>query len=239
MAPVVYKNLMLKLSGEAMWDEQGNVYDYERLDHILSQMAYLAQRHALAVVIGWGNIWRYRDNIKTGIERVTSDYVGMTATIINAIVLSEKMAQRGHKIIVYTPKHMQIPNCTHPYNVHQAREHLRNGRIVFCAGGTGNPYATTDAAAVGKALELKCDMVIKATKVDGVYTADPFQDPKATKYQEITRNEALDRRVAVMDYPALALAAEERLPIWVCRLDQIAQLGEKEIGTWIAEEQDA
>jgi uridylate kinase len=226
---------MLKLSWEAMSDEQGNVYDYEKLDIILAQMAILAQKHALAVVIWWGNIWRYRDNKQTGIGRVTSDYIGMTATIINAIVLSEKLSQRGHKVVVYSPQNMQIPHCTLPYNVHQAREDLRSGCIVFCAGGTGNPYATTDAAAVCKALELHCDVMIKATKVDGVYSADPFQDPQATKFSHLSRVQALQDRVAVMDHPALALAHDEKLPIWVCRLDNLDQLGKGDIGTWICE----
>lgn len=230
------KRILLKLSGEALWGTTGEVYDYEKLNDILHKVSNLASKADLAIVMWWGNIWRYRDNVNTRIERVTSDYIGMTATIINAIVISEKMTQLWRPIALYSPGNMQIPNCTSVYDVHKVRENMYAGKIVFCAWWTGNPYATTDSAAIFRALELKCDIVIKATKVDGIYTADPLRFPEAVKYDTMSLQDAFEKQVDIMDHPALALAADEQLPIWVCKLEDIDACWQKWVGTRVLPE---
>lgn len=233
MTQVMKKKVLLKLSGEALSNGGAEVYDYAKLDDLLDKISDLSHRVELGIVVWGGNIWRYKDNVGTGIERVTSDYIGMTATIINAIVLSEKLAQRGCSVSVYSPGNMQIPNCTRVYDVHKVRSDLAAGNIVFCAGGTWNPYATTDSAAIFRALELNCDVMIKATKVDGIYTDDPARVPDAQKYDVLHLDEAFELQVNIMDHPALALAADEQLPIWVCRLHDIDKYGDEHIWTWV------
>lgn len=236
MMQVTRKKVLLKLSGEALSNGGAEVYDYTKLDDLLDKISDLSHRVELGIVVWGGNIWRYKDNVSTGIERVTSDYIGMTATIINAIVLSEKLAQRGRRVSVYSPGNMQIPNCTRVYDVHAVRGDLAAGSIVFCAWGTGNPYATTDSAAIFRALELACDVMIKATKVDGIYTDDPVRVPGAKKYDVLSLEDAFRLQVDIMDHAAMALACDERLPIRVCRLHDIDKYGEEGIWTWVLPE---
>lgn len=230
------KRILLKLSGEALSGTTGEVYDYDKLSSLLQKVSDLAHKADLAIVLGGGNIRRYRDNINTNIERVTSDYIWMTATIINAIVISEKMAQLGHEVAVYSPGNMQIPNCTWVYNVHTVREDMAAGKIVFCAWGTWNPYATTDSAAICRALELKCDLVIKATKVDGIYSKDPLRFADAVKYDTMTLEEAAQKQVNIMDHPAIALAVDEKLPLRVCKLEEIDACWKTWVWTWVLPE---
>lgn len=226
----IKKKILLKLSGEALADPTGDVYEYKKLDILLQKISDLAKRVELSIVLWWGNIWRYKDNISSGIERVTSDYIGMTATLINAIVIAEKLAHLGHVTRVYAPATMQIANCTHVYNVGLAREAMADGNIVFCAWGTWNPYCTTDSAAVLRALELNCDLMIKATKVDGIYTDDPVRVPGAKKYDILTLQEATRLHLNVMDHPAFAMAADERLPLRICNIEDIDLCGQS--GKW-------
>ncbi|HVZ95185.1 MAG TPA: UMP kinase, partial [Phycisphaerales bacterium] len=168
---------------------------------------------SVGLVIGGGNIVRGSQLSKTGMDRVAADYMGMLGTVINALALREALEISGHPARCMTA--VGIPAVAEPFIRLRAINHLEKGRIVILAGGTGNPYFTTDTAATLRATELGCDIVLKATKVDGVYTADPKKDPKATRYEQLTFAEAIQKHLAVMDQTALAMCQEQKLPVIV------------------------
>jgi uridylate kinase len=205
---------LLKLSGEALGGSRQHGIDFEMVRTIASQVESV---HALgvqvALVVGAGNIFRGLAAARRGFDRAAGDYMGMLATVINALALQEGLEQIGLEARTMTA--LQMPQVAEPYIRRRAMRHMDKGRIVILAGGTGNPYFSTDTAAALRAVELECEVVMKATKVDGVYTADPFQDPTATKLDRIGYLEAINRGIEVMDSTALTLCMDNKVPILI------------------------
>jgi uridylate kinase len=210
------KRVMLKISGEALSKEgKGNGIHQPTLYELAGRVAELANTDGiqLAIVIGGGNIWRWRDTTGTGIERTASDAMGMLATIMNAVALQAALESHGAHTRVLSA--IQVPQLAEAYIPRKGIRHLEKGRVVVCAGGTGNPYFTTDSAAALRALELNCDLLLKATKVDGVYDKDPEKHADAKKYDNLTFREAIERHLDVMDQAAFSLCEDAGLPICV------------------------
>ena len=210
-----YKRILLKLSGEVLKNpEKGDCIDASRL-------AFMAERvkkiHKLGVevgiVLGGGNIFRGLSGTKSGVNRVVGDSMGMLATIINGLAMMNALEQIGVPTRVMTA--IDMPKLAEPFIQRRALRHLEKGRVCIFAGGTGNPFFSTDSAAALRASEIGADAVLKATKVDGIYTADPMQDPKAKKYGSLRYETALEKRLKVMDSAAFALCMDNNIPIVV------------------------
>jgi uridylate kinase len=214
-----YKRVLLKLSGEALLGKKEFGIDQEFLKKIASE---LKEIHALGVelsiVIGGGNIFRGVAGEKEGLNRARADYMGMLATLINALALQDVLEREG--LPVRTMSALEVIEVAETYIREKALKHLEKGRILILACGTGNPFFTTDTAAILRALELGCEVIFKATKVDGVYDRDPKLDPTAQKFDEITYDEVLSRNLKVMDATAFSLARDHKLPILVFNLFQ-------------------
>lgn len=228
---------MLKISGEVLGDTHGQGIDTKALNKIAKEIANLSKHKIQVVVVnGGGNIWRYRDTKNSGIERTTSDYMGMMATIMNGVALQSAIERHGVYCRVATA--LDLPQIAEPYIRRRALRHLEKNRIVICAGGTGNPYFTTDTAAALRAVELECDVILKATKVDGVYSADPNKDKKAKLYKKLTYLEAIEKNLQVMDQTAFSLCRESKLSIVVFNMhheDAILHAAQgKDIGTLVS-----
>jgi uridylate kinase len=213
--PVKYKRVLLKLSGEALMGEQGYGIDAAVLQYLAGE---LKQVHELgveiAIVIGGGNILRGKTAASAGMDRAQADYMGMLATVINALALQDAIeANTGIATRVQTG--IDMPEVAEPFIRRRAIRHLEKGRIVILAAGTGNPYFTTDTAAALRAIELHCEVLLKATKVDGVYDDDPMFNAAARRFSEISYMRALNMGLAVMDGAALSLGRENQLPIVV------------------------
>jgi uridylate kinase len=209
-----YKRVLLKISGEAFAGSNGADFDYKKLHHIAAQIRDVAKLGVQTiVVVGAGNIWRYRDTQDSGIERTASDAMGMLATIMNSVALQSALEGLGSATRVCSA--INVPQLAEPYVRRRAERHLEKGRIVICAGGTGNPYFTTDSAAALRALELECDVILKASTVDGIYDSDPQKNKKAKKYDTLTFQEAIEKNLQVMDQAAFSLCREQNLPIIV------------------------
>lgn len=207
-----YRRVLLKISGEALADGFG--FDYGKLHHIAAQIvAVWKQEIDVVIVIGAGNIWRYRDTTESGIERTASDAMGMLATIMNAVALQSAIEKLGAVTRVCSA--INVPQLAEPYLRRRAERHLEKRRIIICAGGTGNPYFTTDSAAALRALELRCDVILKASTIDGVYDADPKVNPHAKKYERVTFQEVIEKNLKVFDQSAFSLCREQNLPIIV------------------------
>lgn len=213
MAPV-YRRILLKLSGEALMGPGAYGIHKETIDAIVAQ---IKEVHALgveiAIVIGGGNIFRGVSPAAIGIDRATADYMGMLATVMNALALKDAMTQCGMSARVQSALPMQ--QVAEPYIRNKALQYLEDKKVVIFAAGTGNPFFTTDTAAALRGMEMGVDVMIKATKVDGVYTADPNKNPNATRYQKISFNEAINQDLKVMDATALALCRDNKLAIKV------------------------
>jgi len=228
------KRILLKLSGEALQWKQWYGIDPAFLAHIAEKIVYLAQdRHLeIAIVIGGGNIFRGIQLEEWWFDRVIWDQMGMLATIINWLAVGEAIEAAGVDVRVMSavPTH----RVAEDFIARRALRHMEKGRVVICVGGTGNPYATTDSAAVLRALELQCDSVIKATKVDGIYDKDPHKHDDAVHYEILSLEEALHKNLRIMDQTAIALAHDEDMPIFVCRIEDIHLIGTEEIkGTYV------
>ncbi len=231
-----YKRILLKLSGEALLGSKEFGIDQAVLNRIAEE---LKEIHSLgveiAVVIGGGNIFRGVTGEKEGLNRARADYMGMLATLINALALQDVLERKG--VPVRTMSALEIIEVAEPYIREKALKHLEKGRVLLLACGTGNPFFTTDTASVLRALELQAEILMKATKVDGVYDRDPLKDSSAKKFDEISFNEVLLRNLKVMDATAFSLARDHNLPIMVFNLFQEgnikrAVMGEK-VGTII------
>ncbi|MGI5939489.1 MAG: UMP kinase [Thermoleophilia bacterium] len=211
----VYKRVLLKLSGEALVGDQGYGIDPQKLGAVAGEVAYVAANGTqLAVVVGGGNIFRGVAGASQGIERATADYMGMLATVMNAMALQDALRKLGVGSRVLSAIHMQ--EICEPYIRGRAIRHLEKGRVVIFAAGTGNPYFSTDTAAALRALEIGAEGLLMAKKkFDGVYDADPEIDPQARLIPEITHREALEAGLRVMDSTALSLCMDNRLPILV------------------------
>ncbi len=216
---VKYSRVLLKLSGEALAGSQGFGIDPPVVDRITDEVKAVHEMGvALGLVIGGGNIVRGASASAQGMDRVSADYMGMLATIINALAIQDLLEKKGVDTRVMTA--IRMDELAEPYIRRRALRHLEKGRVVIFAGGTGNPYFSTDTAAALRAIEMEAQVVIKATKVAGVYTADPVKDPSAEFLPAITFQEVVTRELAVMDGPAVSLCKENGLPIIVLDLDR-------------------
>jgi uridylate kinase len=214
-----YHRVLLKLSGEALAGERGYGIDLQVVSNIADQITRVHEMGVqVALVVGGGNIFRGMAASERGFDRATGDYMGMLATVINALAVQEALERIG--IPARTMTAIQMPQVAEPYIRRRAVRHLEKGRIVILAAGTGNPYFTTDTTAALRAVEIEADVILKATKVDGVYTADPKVDPSATKITSIGYLEVLNRGIEVMDNTALTLCMDNDVPIVVFDLLQ-------------------
>jgi uridylate kinase len=209
-----YKRVLLKLSGESLCGESSHGIKPDALSSIVAEIK-LAHAHGLqiGIVVGGGNIWRGEQDRGEAISRVTADYMGMLATLINALALQDALESLGVPSRVQSA--VEINKLSEPYIRRKAIRHLEKGRVVIFAGGTGNPYFTTDTAAALRAVEIEAEVVLKATKVDGVYTADPKKDKTAKKFEKLTFMDSIKQRLKVMDTTALTLCMENRMPVVV------------------------
>ncbi len=219
MAGAVFKRVLLKLSGEALMGELPYGTDPERVKAIAAQVNDMRARGVeVAIVVGAGNIFRGMKGAAAGMDRATADYIGMLATVLNALPLQDALEKIGAEVRVQSA--LSISEVAEPYIRRRAMRHLEKGRIVVFAAGTGNPFFTTDTAAALRAAEIHAEMILMAKNgVEGVYTADPARDPGAQFIPELTHMEALERRLRVMDSTALALCMENRMPINVFNMD--------------------
>lgn len=212
-----YGRVLLKLSGEALAGDQGFGISPPIVDKLMEEIEVVhSMGVALGVVIGGGNIVRGTIASQQGMDRVSADYMGMLATVINALALQDVLERRGVETRVLTAIRME--QLAEPYIRRRALRHLEKGRVVIFAGGTGNPYFSTDTAAVLRGIEMEADVIIKATKVEGVYTADPVKDPSAEFIPEISFTDVMTRDLKVMDAAAISLCKENEIPIIVLNL---------------------
>ncbi len=212
MAAPAYKRILLKLSGEALMGSDAYGINRETLAGIVAEIKSIADLGVeIGVVIGGGNIFRGVAGSASGMDRATADYMGMLATVMNAMALADAMRQAGLNGRVQSA--LNIEQVVEPYIRGKAIRYLEEGKIVVFAAGTGNPFFTTDTAAALRGSEIGAEIVIKATKVDGVYTADPKKDPSAQRFHRVSFDEAIGRNLQVMDATALALCRDQKLPI--------------------------
>ncbi len=207
-----YKRILLKLSGEALMGEEDYGIDPKIINRIAAEIHEIHQLGLeIGIVIGGGNIFRGAGLAKSGIDRVTGDHMGMLATVMNSLALQNAIEKHGSKVRVMSA--IQIHEVCEDYIRRRAIRHLEKGNITVFAAGIGNPFFTTDSAASLRAIEIDAEVVIKATKVDGVYSADPEKDPKAIKYATLTYDEVIERKLAVMDTAAVVLCRDQNMPI--------------------------
>ncbi len=214
MARLKYKKVLLKMSGEALMGDKGYGIDPGTVDFLAKEIKDIASMGVqLSIVIGGGNIFRGVQASLQGMERASADYMGMLATVINALALQNALEK--YQLPTRVQSAIEMQELAEPYIRRKAIRHLEKGRIVIFAAGTGNPYFTTDTAAALRAMEIGADVIIKGTKVDGVYSADPVKDPAARKYSRLTYMEVLRKGLAVMDSTAVTLCMDNNLPIVV------------------------
>ena len=214
---VVYKRILLKLSGESLAGPGGFGIDPTQA-RVIAQLVQRVQTMGVdvAIVIGAGNLWRGATGENRGMDRATADYMGMLATVMNALALMDALEQLG--VVTRVMSAIEMRTVAEPYIRRRAIRHLEKGRVVIFGGGTGNPYFSTDTAAALRATEIDADVVIKATKVDGVYDSDPKTNPNAVKFERLTHMETLSRRLNVMDSTAVSLCMDNDMPILVLNL---------------------
>jgi len=236
MAQLKYKRILLKLSGEALSGDQGYGITTSVLEQYSEEIKQVVDMGVeVAIVIGGGNIFRGVTGESSGIDRVQGDYMGMLATVINAMAIQSALERQGLYTRVMSA--IKMEQVCEPYVRRRAVRHLEKGRVVIFGAGTGNPYFTTDTTASLRAIEIEADVVLKGTKVDGVYTADPFKDKTATRFKTITFQDVYEKKLSVMDLTAFTLCKENSLPIIVFDMNQRGNLlrlaqGE-EVGTLI------
>ena len=231
-----YKRILLKLSGESLMGGQGYGIDPQRVGEYARQIKEAAQGGVeIAIVIGGGNIFRGLAGAARGVDRVKGDQMGMLATVINSLALSSALESIGQPAQVFTAVNM-FPIGEH-YSKWKAIDAMRAGKVAIIAGGTGNPFFTTDTGAALRGIEVEADVMLKGTRVDGIYTADPEKDPTATKFDEISYDEIYTRGLKVMDLTATTLCKENKLPIIVFDMDTVGNLRKviagEEIGTLV------
>jgi uridylate kinase len=236
-ASPVYPRILLKLSGEALMGEMNFGISPAVMGYLASEIQQVvASGVQVALVVGGGNIFRGEGLARAGMDRVTGDHMGMLATVINALALQDAVERHGLEARVMSA--LKINQVCEDYIRRRALRHLEKGRVVIFAAGTGNPFFTTDSAAALRAVEVGADLLLKATQVDGIYTADPKKDPSATRYAELTYDEALSRRLGVMDQTALVMARDHRLKLCVYDMSRPGALmrilsGATDIGTHV------
>ncbi len=222
-ATLKYKRLLLKLSGEALTGKSGYGIDMNVVDRLANDVAAAVAAGAqIAIVIGGGNIFRGLQGAANGMERATADYMGMLATVMNSLAFQGALEKL--KVSSRVQSAIPMPTVCESYVRPKAMHHLRKGRVMIFAAGTGNPFFTTDTAATLRAIETGCDAMAKATQVDGVYSADPKRDPNATRYDKLSYSEVLSRDLKVMDGAAIALARDNKLPVIVFSVEEPGNL---------------
>ena len=217
MSDLKYKRILLKLTGEALAGESGHGINVADVEVIASRVKEVREMGVeVAIVIGAGNLWRGVQGLERGMDRSTADYMGMLGTVMNAMALMDALERQG----VYTRvmSAIEMRAVAEPYIRRRAIRHMEKGRVVIFGGGTGNPFFSTDTAAALRATEIDADVVIKATKVDGVYDSDPNKNPRAKKFDKLDYIEVLNRRLTVMDSTAITLCMENHMPILVLNL---------------------
>ncbi len=230
----IYKRIVLKLSGEALQGELPSGIDPKIMSSLAERIRQLKKLNVdIAIVVGGGNIFRGVTGTRRGIDRSTSDYMGMLATVINGLALQDALEKAGVMTRVLTA--IEMKELAEPYIRRRAIRHLEKNRVVIFVGGTGNPYFTTDTAAVLRAVELNADIVLKATKVDGIYSADPVKSKTAKRYRSLKHIDVLKKRLKVMDSTAISLCMDNNLPLVVFNIKKVGHIerivmGEK-IGT--------
>jgi uridylate kinase len=232
-----YRRILLKLSGEALAGEVGYGIDPRKAEDIASRIQAVKDLGVdVAIVIGAGNLWRGRIGLERGMDRATADYMGMLGTMMNALALMDAMERRG--MVTRVQSAVEMHAVAEPYIRRRAIRHLEKGRVVILGGGTGNPYFSTDTAAALRAMEIDADVLIKATKVDGVYDKDPLLNSDAVRFDHLSYMETINRRLEVMDSTAISLCMDNNLPILVINLwepDDLRQaLYGKQVGTLVS-----
>ena len=234
--PHTYKRILLKLSGESLMGSQDYGIDSVRVNQYADEIIAVAKSGIqVAVVIGGGNIYRGMQAAGNGIDRVQGDHMGMLATMINSLALQSAMEAKGYKTRLMSA--IKMEQVAEPFIRRRAVRHLEKGRIVIFGAGTGNPYFTTDTAASLRAIEIEADVILKGTRVDGIYTADPEKDKTATKYDRISFTEVYEKGLNVMDLTAFTLCNENKLPIIIFDMNKPGNLGRlmkgEQVGTLV------
>ena len=212
-----YRRILLKLSGEALAGPEGYGIDPHRAEDIAARVKDVRDLGVdIAIVIGAGNLWRGTSGLERGMDRATADYMGMLATMMNALALMDAMER--HDIVTRVQSAIEMQAVAEPYIRRRAIRHLEKGRVVILGGGTGNPFFSTDTAAALRAVEIEADVLIKATKVDGIYDSDPMTNPDAVRFETLTYMETINQRLRVMDSTAISLCMDNNLPILVLNL---------------------
>jgi uridylate kinase len=233
--PSPYRRILLKISGEALSNGDFG-FDYSKLHDIALQIKQVVEKDVqVVIVVGGGNIWRYRDTTESGIERTASDAMGMLATIMNSVALQSALEKIGCYTRVCSA--INVPQLAEPYLRRRAARHLEKKRVVICSGGTGNPFFTTDSAAALRALELECDVLLKASNVDGIYDKDPHKHKDAKRYDTVSFQEVIEKNLQVMDQSAFSLCRDGKLPIVVFNFNDkgalLAAATGKKVGTTV------
>ena len=219
MSKLAYQRILLKLSGEALMGDEDYGIDPKVINRLALEVLEAQQAGAeIALVVGGGNIFRGAGLAAKGMDRVTGDHMGMLATVMNALAMRDALERANISAIVMSA--ISMVGVTDHYDRRKAMRHLNSKEVVIFAAGTGNPFFTTDSAACLRAIEIDADVVLKATKVDGVYTADPFKDPHAEKFDHLTYDEVLDRKLGVMDLTAICLCRDHKMPLRVFNMNK-------------------
>ncbi len=234
----VFKRILLKISGEALMGDQNYGIDTKVAESVAQEIKDVHELGVeVAVVVGGGNIFRGVSKSAGNMDRSSADYIGMLATVMNAVVLQDAL----EKLNVYTRamSAIDIPQLAEPFIRRRAIRHLEKKRVVIFAAGTGNPFFTTDSAAALRALEIKADIILKGTKVDGIYTADPMTNPEATRFEKISYQEVLEKQLKVMDASSISLCMDNNLPIMVFNMRENGNItkavkGDLSIGTYVS-----
>lgn len=236
-----YQRVLLKISGELFGDPSGHGLNFTSFERIAQDIINIRNKTniKLALVIGGGNIFRGRDKAKH-VDEATADYMGMLATIINGMGLQEALERLGAPTRMLTA--IEVKSVAEPYIRRKALKHLEDGMIVILTAGTGNPFFTTDSGAALRAAELKCEVILKATNVDGIYSEDPDINPQAQMFDHLTYQEAIEKRLKVMDATAFALCQKQQIPILVFNINKLNELdkiltGEMATGTLVTEKE--
>ena len=232
----MYKRILLKLSGEALLGKQGHGIDGDVLTQYADEIKKLTEHKVeVAIVIGGGNIFRGVKGATEGMDRVQADYMGMLATMINSMALQDALERKG--VFTRLVSAIRMEQIAEPFIRRRAIRHLEKGRVVIFGAGTGNPYFTTDTAASLRAIEIEADVILKGTRVDGIYTADPEKDPDATRYETINGDEVLNMRLEVMDLTAFTLCRDNKIPIIVFDMNKEGNLlkvvSQENVGTTV------
>lgn len=232
-----YQRILLKLSGEALMGQHDFGYDAQVLAQTASEVVQQQKAGTqIALVIGGGNIFRGAGLAQAGIDRVSGDHMGMLATVMNALAVQDAITKLGVKCHVMSA--LKIDQIGEEFSAHKAREYLAKGDIVIFAAGTGSPYFTTDTAASLRAIEIQADLLLKATKVDGIYDSDPMKNPEAKRYEELSFDEAVNKELGVMDLTAMVLCRENKMSLCVFNMFEQGALekilnGDRQIGTLV------